>query len=122
MLDIMYIQWGEMERLYCIKHWKDEHMNNSEKETKGNNFESTIKEYLKQGREKLEKDLAGTREAVKIISRDKVKEFMKTMDKGLNKEEREYLHALIVASMYQSFCYGYGIGKMEGRTNNRVFL
>jgi len=94
-------------------------MRNAEKE---NEFEKTIKEYLRQGREKLFTDLAGTREAIILIAEDKTKSFMQTMDKGLDKAERDFLRALIVASMYQSFCYGYGIGKIEGHTKNRVYL
>lgn len=85
-------------------------------------FESTIREYLKQGREKLIKDLTGTREAIKIIAKDRTRDFMLVTDRGLNKEERDYLIEVIVSSMYQTFCYGYGIGKIEGSTNNRVFL
>jgi len=30
--------------------------------------------------------------------------------------------SLIMTSMRQSFCYGYGIGKFEGNTNERVYL
>ena len=41
---------------------------------------------------------------------------------GLDEAEREYLRALIVSSMYQSFCYGYGIGKIEGKNENRVVI
>lgn len=93
-----------------------------EKENSANDFESTIKEYLKQGKEKLSRDLAGTREAIRLIAGDKTRDFIKTMDKGLDKEEREYLSALIISSMVQSFCYGYGIGKMEGHTNSRIYL
>lgn len=89
---------------------------------KNDDFEKTIKEYLKQGREKLEKDLSGTREAIRLIACDKTKDFVRTMDKGLDKTEREFLSSLIVSCMFQSFCYGYGIGKIEGRTNNRVYL
>lgn len=85
-------------------------------------FEKTMKEYLKQGKDKLTNDLAGTREAIRLIAEDKTKDFLKTMDKGLDKSEREYLAMLIVSSMYQSFCYGYGIGKIEGNTNNRILL
>lgn len=77
------------------------------------NFEEVIKGYLNQGRKKLESDLTGTREAIKIIARDKTRNFMKVMDRGLDKSEREYLSALIVSGMYQSFCYGYGIGKVD---------
>ena len=86
------------------------------------NFEQTIKEYLRQGKEKLTNDLSGTREAIKLIAEDKTKDFLKTMDKGLDKDERDYLSALIVSGMYQSFCYGYGIGKIEGCSNKRIML
>lgn len=85
-------------------------------------FEKRIRQYLQQGMDKLESDLAGTREAIKLVAIEKTKEFIRVMDKGLNKEERDYLSAMIIASMYQSFCYGYGIGKIEGSTNNKIFL
>lgn len=92
------------------------------KQMMSNEFEKTIREYLKQGKDKLEKDLAGTREAIKLIATDKTRNFMRTMDKGLNKDEREFLNSLIITGMYQAFCYGYGIGKVEGHTNSRVML
>ena len=85
-------------------------------------FEKTIKEYLRQGKSKLNNDLAGTREAIRLIADDKIKDFIITMDKGLNKDERGFLSSLIVSGMYQSFCYGYGIGKIEGHTSSRIYL
>lgn len=85
-------------------------------------FERTIKRYLKQAKEKLNGDLTGTREAIKLIAADKARDFIETMDRGLDKGEREFLKALIITSMHQSFCYGYGIGKIEGNTNDRVLL
>ncbi|HHW48238.1 MAG TPA: hypothetical protein GXX14_06440 [Clostridiaceae bacterium] len=85
-------------------------------------FERTIREYLRQGRARLANELAGTREAIKLIAKEKTRDFIKIMDKGLDKEEREFLSELIVASMCQSFCYGYGIGKIEGRTDKKVYL
>jgi hypothetical protein len=88
----------------------------------GNNFENTIREYLKQGREKLENDLTGTREAMKIIAGEKTRDFIRTMDKGLDKNERDFLSGVIISSMYQAFSYGYGIGKVEGKTNKKVFI
>lgn len=81
-----------------------------------------MKLYLKQARDKLNGDFSGTREAIKLIAADKTKDFIQAMDRGLSKEEREFLKALIVTSMHQSFCYGYGIGKIEGNTNDRIFL
>ncbi len=85
-------------------------------------FEDKIREYLNQAKDKLESELAGTREAIRLIAGDKTKDFMQIMDRGLDRDEREMLSAIIVSSMYQSFCYGYGIGKIEGSTNNKVFL
>lgn len=97
-------------------------MGASKKNYENSSFESTIREYLKQARSKLEYELTGTREAMKLIAIDKTQDFLKVMDKGLDKEERDYLSALIVASMYQSFCYGYGIGKIEGKNNKKIVL
>lgn len=88
----------------------------------GNEFERNIKKYLKQGREKLSNELSGTREAIKLVAEEKTREFMMAMDKGLSKTEREYMSALIISGMYQSFCYGYGIGKVEGTTNRKIYL
>ncbi len=85
-------------------------------------FESKIKEYLKQGREKLKNDLAGTREAIRLIAGDKTRDFMQVTDRGLDKQEREFLSILIQTSMYQSFCYGYGVGKIEGSTKSKIYL
>ncbi len=85
-------------------------------------FETTIKGYLRQGRKKLDNELSGTREAIKLIAKDKTRDFISTMDKGLNKEERDFLSELIVHSMQQSFCYGYSIGKIEGTSGKKVYL
>jgi predicted DNA-binding antitoxin AbrB/MazE fold protein len=57
-------------------------------------FEKSIRKYLKQGRDKLSKDLAGTREAIKLIAEDKTRDFMRVMDKGLDKNERSFLSEL----------------------------
>lgn len=85
-------------------------------------FEKILREYLRQAKCKLEHEYTGTREAMKIVAKEKTREFMQVMDRGLNKEEREYLSALIVAGMYQSFCYGYGVGKVEGKNESRAFI
>ncbi len=97
-------------------------MGSTKKFYNASNFERTIREYLKQGRDKLDNELSGTREAIKLITIEKTRDFMQAMDKGLDKNEREFMSAMITASMYQSFCYGYGIGKIEGKTNNKVYL
>ncbi|MGI6668293.1 MAG: hypothetical protein ACOX4M_02285 [Acetivibrionales bacterium] len=85
-------------------------------------FEKTMKFYLRQANKKLNYELPGTREAIKLIAAEKIKYFIEMMDKGLDKEEREFLKALIITSMHQSFCYGYGIGKIEGNTNEKICL
>jgi len=87
-----------------------------------NNFEKTMKEYLKQARKRLDNEFAGTREAIKLVATDKMRNFMQTMDKGLSKEERDFLISLITEGMYQSFCYGYGVGKIEGTYRKKVYL
>jgi len=87
-----------------------------------NDFEKIIKEYLNQGKQKLLNDLSGTREAIKLIADDRVRDFIMTADKGLDKEERSFLGMLIVSSMYQSFCYGYGIGKIEEYTSSTPIM
>ncbi len=81
-------------------------------------FENTVKTYIRQGRTKLQNDLVQTSQAIHSIAQNKTKCFMKNMDKGLDKEEREYLTSLILSSMHQAFCYGYGIGKIE---NDRFY-
>lgn len=97
-------------------------MNKRKKNTVEYNFEEKIKQYLEQAKKKLENELSGTREAIKLIAGDKTRDFIQVTDRGLDKEEREFLSVLIITSMYQSFCYGYGIGKIEGTTKNKVFL
>lgn len=89
---------------------------------KNTDFERTIKCYLRQAREKLNGDLAGTREAMKLIAAEKARDFIETTDRGLDKNEREFLKAIIITSMHQSFCYGYGIGKIEGNTASKIIL
>lgn len=86
------------------------------------NFEKMMKLYLRQARLKLDGDLSGTREAIRLIAAEKTKDFVEAMDRGLNREERDFLEMLIVTSMHQSFCYGYGIGKIEGNTKDRIYL
>lgn len=85
-------------------------------------FEKTIRIYLKQANEKLNSDLVGTREAIKLIAADKARNFIETTDRGLDKTEREFLRNIIIASMHQSFCYGYGIGKIEGKSDKKICL
>ncbi|MCR4436742.1 MAG: hypothetical protein QHH06_14045 [Clostridiales bacterium] len=97
-------------------------MDNNRVFKNSDDFERTIKEYLKQGKARLDNDLSGTREAIRLIAKDRIKDFIKVMDKGLDQAERDFLCALIVSSMHQSFCYGYGIGKLEGTTSRKIYL
>ncbi|HEX2946865.1 MAG TPA: hypothetical protein VHT96_13005 [Clostridia bacterium] len=85
-------------------------------------FEKMMRLYLKQARLKLDGDLSGTREAIRLIAGEKMRDFVEAMDMGLGKEEREFLKTLIITSMHQSFCYGYGIGKIEGNTKDKIYL
>jgi hypothetical protein len=85
-------------------------------------FEKMLKLYLKQAKNKLDRELTGTREAIRLIAEDRTKNFIETMDRGLSKEEREFFKALIIGCMHQTFCYGYGIGKIEGTTNKVTYL
>lgn len=81
-----------------------------------------IKEYLEEARNRLETEFAGTREAIRQISEEKVMEYLVFTDKDLSKDERALLSAVFTFSMYQSFCYGYGIGRVEGSTSKKVYL
>jgi len=85
-------------------------------------IEKELREYLKQGRKKLDGDLSGTREAIRLIAEDKSREYILYIDRGLERYERECLCDMVIHCMYKSFCYGYGIGKLEGRTNSRILL
>jgi len=85
-------------------------------------FEATMKGYLRQGKNRLENELSGTREAINLIAKEKMRDFIAAMDKGLDKDERDFLIELIVHSMQQSFCYGYSIGKIEGTSGEKVYL
>lgn len=47
---------------------------------------------------------------------------MRKADVGLDKESMELLVAIIAGSMMQSFSLGYGIGKLEGKTDKQIYL
>jgi outer membrane lipopolysaccharide assembly protein LptE/RlpB len=85
-------------------------------------FEKQVREYLNQAKIKLNTDLKGTREAIRIIAQERAREFVQFTDRGLDKDEIKYFINIITSSMCQSFCYGYGIGKLEGVTSNKLFL
>lgn len=84
--------------------------------------EKLIKEYIEEARSRLETEFVGTREAIKQISEEKVTEYLVYTDKNMSKDERALLSAVFTLSMYQSFCYGYGIGRVEGSTSKKVYL
>lgn len=94
----------------------------NQKNTSKRLFEQSIKRYLEQARRKLLHELEGTRGAIKLLAKDKVQDFIRVSDIGFDKEEIKMLNDMVVSSMYQSFCYGYGIGKMEGVTNKKIIL
>ena len=81
-----------------------------------------IKEYTVEANGKLNDQFTGTRQAIRLIAGEKVREFMVTGDIGLNKEEKELLAAFIAGGMMQSFSLGYGVGKVEGETKKQVYL
>ncbi|MBM7582151.1 hypothetical protein JOD02_001008 [Caldicoprobacter guelmensis] len=81
-----------------------------------------LREYTKEGNKKLDKQYSGTRQAILDLAKDKVREFIKTADVGLDKDSREVLVLIIAGSMMQSFSLGYGIGKLEGKTDKQIYL
>ena len=81
-----------------------------------------IKEYTIEANGKLNDQYTGTKQAIRLIAEEKVREFMVTGDIGLNKEEKELLVAFIAGGMMQSFSLGYGVGKVEGETKKQVYL
>lgn len=93
-------------------------MGKNKKLYKRSEFEKILREYLRQAKCKLEHEYSGTREAMKLVAESKTREFMQIMDRGLDREERDFLSSLIVSGMYQSFCYGYGVGKVEAKSES----
>ena len=82
-------------------------------------FERTLRLYLRQARDKLNGD-GRHRETINLITADRAG--ISSVTDRTEKEEREFLKSLIITAMRQSFCYGYGIGKFEGNTNEKVYL
>ncbi len=81
-----------------------------------------LRQYTREGNKKLDKQYSGTRQAIMDLARDKMREFMRTADIGLDKESMELLVLIIAGSMMQSFSLGYGIGKLEGKTDKQIYL
>jgi hypothetical protein len=85
-------------------------------------IENIIRKYLSEAKERLDSDFIGSREAIKEISDEKVKEFILYADMKFGKKEAELLKALYASSMCQAFCYGYGLGKAEETANRKILL
>jgi hypothetical protein len=81
-----------------------------------------LKVYAREGNVKLVKQYIGTRKAIMDLAVDKVREFIGTADVGLDAESRDLLAIMIARSMVQSFSLGYGIGKIEGKTDKQIYL
>ena len=56
------------------------------------------------------------------LAEERAKQFQLACDVVLDKEEREILLSLIAGSMFQAFSYGFGIGKVEGETLQKIIL
>ena len=58
-----------------------------------------LKEFTKEGNQKLDKQYTGTKQAIVEISREKVQKFMQMGDVGLDKNSRDVLTLIISGSM-----------------------
>lgn len=106
--------WGNIER--------EKYHNKAKGVLHGMKVDEMLREYTREGNKKLDKQYSGTRQAILDLARDKVREFIKTADVGLDKDSREMLVLIIAGSMMQSFSLGYGIGKLEGKTDKQIYL
>lgn len=75
--------------------------------------EDQLKQLIREGKERLETQFDGTRQAIELISAEAVRHFMRDMDRGLNPDEIQYLNRIITRSMSQAFCYGYCMGRSQ---------
>ena len=85
-------------------------------------FEKQKKTHIYHAKKRLDNDFLGSREAMFELAEEKSKQFQVACDVVFGNEEREILMALIGGSMLQAFSYGYGIGKVEGETLQKVIL
>ena len=85
-------------------------------------FEQKMKENIKQAKKRLDSDFKGSKEAMLLQAMDKVKQFQIACDTILGMEEKEILTFMLLNSMFQTFSYGYGIGRVEGETLEKVVL
>jgi len=81
-----------------------------------------MKENIKLAQSRLDSDFTGSKQAMILQALDKVRQFQVVCDTVFEEEEKEYLALLIAGSMFQSFSYGYGIGKIEGETLRKIVL
>ncbi|MBZ4646956.1 MAG: hypothetical protein PWR27_542 [Petroclostridium sp.] len=85
-------------------------------------FQARMKQNISQAKERLDSDFMGSKEAMLSLAVEKVRQFQIASDTVFENEEKEILTLLIVGSMFQAFSYGYGIGKVEGETLQKVIL
>ncbi len=105
-----------------IQHFtEDRKLSRNKKLYKRSDFEKILREYLRQAKSKLEHEYTSTREAMKLVAENKTKEFMQTMDRGLDREERDYLSSLIVSGMYQSFVMDMELEKLKEKVKVKNF-
>jgi len=85
-------------------------------------FEAKMRAHMEHASSRLENDFMGSKQAMILQAMDKVREFQLACDTILEEDAKEFLTLLIIGSMFQSFSYGYGIGKIEGETLKKVML
>ena len=85
-------------------------------------FEKAMKKNITEAKERLESDFLGSREAMLLQAEDRVKQYQVASDTILGNEEKEILTLMLLSSMFQTFSYGYGIGKVEGETLEKIVL
>jgi len=86
------------------------------------NIENIIRKFLLEAKNRLDTDFMGSREAMKEISDEKVREFLLYTDMNFNTKEKELLKTIYASSMCQAFCYGYGVAKAEETANRKILL
>ncbi len=85
-------------------------------------FNQRMKRNINHAQERLDTDFIGSKEAMLLIAKEKVREFQIASDTIIHDEVQDILSLLIVGGMYQAFSYGYGIGKVEGETLKKIIL
>lgn len=85
-------------------------------------FENEMRTHINHAKKRLDNDFLGSREAMFELAEERAKQFQLACDVIFGEEEREILLSLIVGSMFQAFSYGFGIGKVEGETLQKIIL